>query len=165
MAKRVENQSKLTRRFFLQTSTAGAALVTSIGNQSSKANEEPAAANDKLGVAILGGGIRGGVHCEEFVREKGVEVLYIVDPDETMGQRRADAVAARQGRKPAFEREEIAKALDRNNSDFDLCQWQGKVMISYSWGDQVGNEFLAQATYDGTLEEFFAGFFPKGESK
>jgi hypothetical protein len=63
------------------------------------------------------------------------------------------------------EREEIAKALDRNNSDFDLCQWQGKVMISYSWGDQVGNEFLAQATYDGTLEEFFAGFFPKGESK
>jgi hypothetical protein len=35
------------------------------------------------------------------------------------------------------------------------------VIISYSWGDQIGNEFLAHAAYDGTLAEFFKAFFPE----
>ena len=33
-------------------------------------------------------------------------------------------------------------------------------MIYYSWGNQRGEEFLAEAVYDGTLEEFLKGFFP-----
>ncbi|NLE39098.1 MAG: hypothetical protein GX621_13835 [Pirellulaceae bacterium] len=61
----------------------------------------------------------------------------------------------------AEEREHIAKATNRNASDFDLCEYQGKVIISYSWGNQVGTEFLAEAYYDGGLKPFLQGFFDK----
>lgn len=59
------------------------------------------------------------------------------------------------------QRAAIAKAVDRNNSDIDLCEFNGKVVIYYSWGDQQGTEFLAEAVYDGTLESLLRGFFPR----
>ena len=65
------------------------------------------------------------------------------------------------------EREYIAKSLNRNNSDFDLCEYRGKVIISYSWGSQVGQEFLAEAYFDGSMDQFLKGFFdvPRGPEK
>ena len=59
------------------------------------------------------------------------------------------------------QRERIAKAVNLNNSDIDLCEFQGKVVIYYSWGNQQGVEHLAEAVYDGTLEELLRGFFPE----
>lgn len=59
-------------------------------------------------------------------------------------------------------RARIAAAVDRNNSDFDLCEIDGKVLVNYSWGNQEGNEFLAEAEFDGTLAEFLRGWFPEG---
>lgn len=59
----------------------------------------------------------------------------------------------------ADEREHIAKAVNLNASDFDLCEHEGKVIISYSWGSQQGVEFLAEAHYDGTLASFLRGWF------
>ncbi len=53
----------------------------------------------------------------------------------------------------------IAAAVNRNNSDVDLCEYQGKTVILYSWGAQTGTEFLAQAVYDGPMDEFFRAFF------
>lgn len=65
----------------------------------------------------------------------------------------------------AEERERIAKSVNRNNSDVDLCEFKGKharsgVIIYYSWGNQEGVEFLAEAVYDGTLPSFLRAFFP-----
>ena len=62
----------------------------------------------------------------------------------------------------AEQRERIAKAVNRNNSDVDLCEFSGQVIIYYSWGDQQGTEFLAHAVYNGTMESFLRGFFPEG---
>jgi hypothetical protein len=56
--------------------------------------------------------------------------------------------------------ERITNALNRNDSDMDFCEFNGKVVIYYSWGDQVGNEYLAEARYDGTLAHFFLASFP-----
>lgn len=53
----------------------------------------------------------------------------------------------------------IANAVDCNNSDVDLCEYKGKTIILYSWGNQLGTEFLAEAEYDGTVEEFLKSFF------
>ena len=54
----------------------------------------------------------------------------------------------------------IAGAENRNNSDFDFCEYKGYVIINYSWGDQRGKEFLAEATYQGTEAEFLRACFP-----
>lgn len=57
-------------------------------------------------------------------------------------------------------RRRIASAPNCNNSDVDLCEFNGKVIIYYAWGNQLGTEFLAEAVYDGTLRDLFLGFFP-----
>ena len=58
------------------------------------------------------------------------------------------------------QRRMIAGAVDINNSDIDLCEYGGKTVIYYSWGNQQGREFLAEARYDGGLAGFLKGFFP-----
>jgi len=60
----------------------------------------------------------------------------------------------------AAEREPIAAALDINNSDLDFCEFEGRTIINYSWGNQQGNEFLAEAVYDGPEAEFLRAYFP-----
>jgi hypothetical protein len=54
----------------------------------------------------------------------------------------------------------IAGAGNINNSDIDLCEFQGRTIINYSWGNQQGVEFLAQAVHDGGLAALLQGFFP-----
>ncbi len=59
------------------------------------------------------------------------------------------------------DRTRIAGAVNINNSDVDLCEFEGRVVIYYSWGNQRGIEHLAQAVYDGTLANFLRGWFPR----
>jgi len=59
----------------------------------------------------------------------------------------------------AAERMEIASAKDVNVSDLDMCEWGGKLVCFYSWGDQRGNEFSALAEADCTEKEFCESFF------
>jgi hypothetical protein len=61
---------------------------------------------------------------------------------------------------PADLRPKIARAVDLNNSDVDLCEFRGKTIINYSWGNQQGTEFLAEAVYEGSLANFLKGYFP-----
>jgi alpha-L-fucosidase len=60
----------------------------------------------------------------------------------------------------ADQRQAIAQAKNINNSDVDLCEFQGKTVIFYSWGNQQGTEFLAEAVYEGTLARFLRSYFP-----
>lgn len=53
----------------------------------------------------------------------------------------------------------IENSVDCNNSDVDFCEYNGKTYVLYSWGNQLGKEFLALATYDGCLEEFLRSYF------
>ncbi len=55
--------------------------------------------------------------------------------------------------------EYIRTAINCNNSDVDLCDFGGKTVILYSWGNQLGKEFLAEAEYDGSMDEFLHSFF------
>ena len=59
------------------------------------------------------------------------------------------------------ERQRIAEAVNINNSDIDFCEFEGQVIITYSWGSQKGIEHLAEAVYEGTLREFLTGWYPE----
>jgi hypothetical protein len=54
----------------------------------------------------------------------------------------------------------IAGASDINNSDVDFCEYNGKLIFTYSWGNQKSQEFLAGAIYDGSMGQFLEGWFP-----
>jgi len=58
------------------------------------------------------------------------------------------------------QREKITAATNINNSDLDFCQWRGRLILNYSWGNQQGAEFLAQAIHEGTQEQFLRAWFP-----
>jgi len=58
-------------------------------------------------------------------------------------------------------RNQIIKAENINNSDIDFCEFNGRLIINYSWGNQHGKEFLAEAVYEGTLKQFLKGWFKK----
>lgn len=61
---------------------------------------------------------------------------------------------------PVELRERINLAENRNNSDLDFCEYNGRLIINYSWGNQRGEEFLAEAVYEGTMKQFLRGWFP-----
>jgi hypothetical protein len=58
-------------------------------------------------------------------------------------------------------RQRVATGENLNNSDVDFCEWQGRLWLTYSWGNQRGVEFLAAAQYEGTEVEFLEGWFPQ----
>jgi hypothetical protein len=57
------------------------------------------------------------------------------------------------------QRQRIATAVNLNNSDLDFCEYQGRVILNYSWGNQQGVEHLAEAVYEGTEREFLEGWY------
>jgi len=59
------------------------------------------------------------------------------------------------------QRDKIRNGRNINNSDIDFCEFNGKLIINYSWGNQQGTEFLAEAEFNGTLEKFLTGWFPE----
>jgi len=59
------------------------------------------------------------------------------------------------------QQQRIKVAENCNNSDIDFCEYKGKLIINYSWGNQRGEEFLAEAFYEGTMEQFLKGWFPE----
>lgn len=61
------------------------------------------------------------------------------------------------------DRKRIDEALDVNNSDMEMCEYLGRTLIYYSWGDQKGTEFLAEAWYDGPMHELLKSFFEPAE--
>ena len=54
----------------------------------------------------------------------------------------------------------IKHALNINNSDIEFVYYKNKLVILYSWGNQRGVEFLAEAEFDGSESNFLKGFFP-----
>jgi beta-xylosidase len=60
----------------------------------------------------------------------------------------------------AAQRQRVATAVNRNNSDIDFCEFNGRLIISYCWGNQTGVEHLAEAYYEGTEASFLKAWFP-----
>ncbi len=46
-----------------------------------------------------------------------------------------------------------------NNSDIDMCDYNGKVYINYACGNQLGYYYMAEAEYDGTVADFLKSYF------
>lgn len=56
-------------------------------------------------------------------------------------------------------KEKIKYGFISNNSDVDMCEWNGKTYINYAAGDQLGFYYMCEAEYDGTIGELLEKFF------
>ena len=89
--------SKINRRTFVGQSLAAAGAVTLASGAS-----RHVAANDKIGIAVVGAGGRGGSHIGAWLKDSRTEILYVVDVDEVAGNKRCDAIAEEQSNRPIF---------------------------------------------------------------
>lgn len=46
-----------------------------------------------------------------------------------------------------------------NNSDIDMCDYNGKTYINYACGNQLGFYYMAEAEYDGSVADFLKSYF------
>ncbi len=92
--------ARQTRRQFLQDSVFAAAVATPMfGSLTRAQNTSP---NDKLLCAVIGCKGRGGSHISDYSGRKDVEIAYIVDIDEKVGQDACNTVEKRTGRRPKW---------------------------------------------------------------
>jgi len=125
--------------------TAAAWSSAAVSATAAPKNEiNPAAPNEKLGVAVLGIHGQGKVHCESFLNNPVTEILYICDPDQQLGQAQADAVGERQGRKPKFVRD-MRRAFDDPSLDIVSIatpnHWHALAGI---WAMQAGKDVYVE---------------------
>ena len=72
----------------------------------------------------------------------------------------ADRCIAAGAVSPEKWRDKAATAVNINNSDLDMVEFDGNLELSYSWGNQHGIEFLARGVIRGISEAGFCrGFF------
>lgn len=57
------------------------------------------------------------------------------------------------------ERQRLQTAFNVNNTDLDLCQWQGKTYINYLCGNQLGNYWMCEAVCDMPMADFLKSYF------
>ena len=89
--------TQFTRRQFQSILAAGTASATlAAAPRAARAM----AANETLGVCIVGVKGRGGDHINGFLSDKRTEIRALVDIDSQVLNQRADQVAQKQGRRP-----------------------------------------------------------------
>jgi len=148
--------TKQTRRRFLEDSllaAAAAALAAGPATRVRAADQTSSSANEKLGAAVVGVGGRGGDHLKAMISRKDVELLYIVDCDEKIGQSRCQAVEKATGRRPKYVkdmREAFAdKAVDIVTTATPN-HWHSLVAI---WAIQAGKDVYVEKPVSHNVSE------------
>jgi len=94
-----------SRREFLEQSMLTAAAAAMAGASlpaPASADEQSSSPNERLRIAVLGVHGRGKDHLGGFVGRKDCEVVAIGDPDEAVGQKAADDVEKKTGKRPEY---------------------------------------------------------------
>lgn len=103
--------NRWSRRKFLGTSMG--ALISCVAVPRLVIAES---ANEKIGLAIIGIRGRGGEHIDAFLQDPRVQLLYLVDADEKVGQNRVEQVFKARNFRPKFVRD-LREALDDKSVD------------------------------------------------
>jgi predicted dehydrogenase len=103
-----------------------------------------AGANDRIRIAILGLGGRGGDHLKLAAQVPGVEVATFCDPDQMQLQKRGAQFEQLTGKKPAFE-QDLRRVLDDKSIDavtIATCNhWHALAAI---WACQAGKHVYVE---------------------
>jgi len=135
--------SKQNRRSFLGTSIAlaGAATMPYASWRPAKAAQ---GANDRLRVAVLGLNGRGSAHVDGFSQRNNCEVSAIIDPDEAVGQKAAEAIYKKTKSRPEVYKD-MREAFD--SDDLNIASiatpnhWHSLAAI---WAMQAGKDVYVE---------------------
>jgi predicted dehydrogenase len=139
-----------TRRSFLKSSLAAAASVTLAGTKSSG---KVLGANDTIRIAVAGLNGRGSSHVDEWLRMKGVEITYLIDPDTRTYDKRLKQIDGKGGKKPKLVKD-VREALDDKELDAISIatpnHWHALMTI---WGCQAGKDVYVEKPCSHNIHE------------
>jgi predicted dehydrogenase len=139
-----------SRRSFLKTSAVCAAGFTIAGT---KASGRVLGANDVIRVGVAGLNGRGGAHVSEFAEMEGVQVTYLIDPDQRTWQRRLQEVE-KKGRNTPKCVQDARRALDDPQLDVISIatpnHWHALLTI---WACQAGKDVYVEKPCSHNLHE------------
>ena len=139
--------AKLTRRNFIKSSAATSAAFGLFTIAGTKASGRVLGANDAIRVGVAGINGRGKSHIDAFAHElkdKNVQVTYLIDPDTRLFASRRSAVASAGGNDPQCVAD-IRAALEDKNLDavsVATCNhWHSLITI---WACQAGKDVYVE---------------------
>lgn len=140
--------ARQTRREFLEHSMLAAAAVAAsraLPESFASAEEQSRSPNERLRVAVLGLNGRGQDHLGGYMRRKDCEVVAVVDPDQTVGQKKGvDVVESATGKKPVWYAD-LRKMLDDKSIDLVSIatpnHWHS---LSAIWAMQAGKHVYVE---------------------
>ncbi len=145
--------SRITRRRFLQTSSAaaGASLLLTGTQASGKVN----GANDRIRIAVAGLNGRGKSHIGGWMGQDNVEIAYLVDPDKNVLSRTMKSVESKtKGKFTTKGVADIREALDDPNVDAISVatpnHWHSLMTI---WGAQAGKHVYVEKPMSHDCDE------------
>mgnify|MGYP001156227782 CR=1 FL=1 len=144
------SRSEQSRRRFLQNSLAIAGAGFAIGG--TRTTGRVLGANDTIRMAVAGVNGRGKAHIDAFSKTPGVELIYLVDPDERTYDKALRA-AKSNGRAPKTERD-IRRVLD--DKDVDAVSiatpnhWHALMTI---WSCQAGKDVYVEKPCSHNIHE------------
>jgi len=139
--------SQRTRRQLLEDSMYATAAALAGGASALGAETEAGArsATDRLGVAIVGARGRGNSHIAAYSKRRDTSVLYICDPDESVGEKRAREAGRRQGGRPVKHVLDFREALADPRVDIVSIatpnHWHALASI---WAMQAGKDVYVE---------------------
>ena len=135
--------SRVTRRRFLQTTSAAGGALLLTGTRASGA---VLGANDRLRIAVIGLNGRGQSHIGGWLDQDNVELAYLVDPDQKVLDRTMKAVSKRlDGKFDGKGVKDLREALDDKNVDAISIatpnHWHSLMTI---WGAHAGKHVYVE---------------------
>jgi predicted dehydrogenase len=148
--------SRQTRRDFLEQSLFAAAAASLAGIPSAAtADDSPKkkSPNERLRVACVGVGGRGGEHIREFGRHPHCELVAVVDVDEAHGNRRVESIKSWLKQTPKYYRD-IRKMLEDPSIDVVSIatpnHWHSLAAI---WAIQAGKQVYVEKPVSHNVSE------------
>jgi len=137
--------SSLTRRRFLQSTSAGVAAFAISGTKSSG---NILGANDRIRIAVAGLHGRGGAHIGGWKSQKNVEIVSLIDPDRNVLDKRLKSVKGARGFR------DVRKALEDKNLDAISVatpnHWHSLITI---WAAQAGKHVYVEKPMSHDCDE------------
>src|SRR5690348_2462777 len=103
--------SHLSRRQFLNRSAVAASIGAGFAIGGTKSSGRVIGANDTVRIGVAGLNGRGSAHVGAFSKMKGVEITYLIDPDETTYGKHIKTIEKNGGTAPKTIKD-VRKALE-----------------------------------------------------
>jgi predicted dehydrogenase len=145
--------ARITRRGFLQTSTAaaGASLLLT----GTRASGKVLGANDRVRIAVAGLHGRGRSHMSGWLGQDNVEIAYLIDPDlQVLGGAMKNLQSRTEGKFTTQGVRDVRKALEDKNLDAISVatpnHWHSLITI---WAAQAGKNVYVEKPMSHDCEE------------